>query len=135
MPKKPIVLTILDGWGYRPETHGNAIALARKPNYDRLLANYPNIRNQTRAIILVGDRRWNLRLTNGMDVRLPETGTEAALATLVKLDSDEQLLSRDITSIDLRLPDRVTVRLSEDAAKARADAIAASKPKRKAGDA
>jgi cell division protein FtsQ len=70
-----------------------------------------------------------------MDVRLPETGTEAALATLVKLDSDEQLLSRDITSIDLRLPDRVTVRLSEDAAKARADAIAASKPKRKAGDA
>lgn len=100
-----------------------------------LLANYPNIRNQTRAIILVGERRWNLRLTNGMDVRLPETGTEAALATLVKLDGGEQLLSRDITSIDLRLPDRVTVRLSEDAAKARADALAASKPKRKAGDA
>ena len=101
-----------------------------------LLANYPNIRNQTRAIILVGERRWNLRLTNGMDVRLPETGVETALATLVKLDGQEQLLSRDITSIDLRLPDRLTVRLSEDAAKARADAIAAaSKPKRKAGDA
>ena len=42
MPNKPIVLTILDGWGYRPETHGNAIALARKPNYDKLLASYPN---------------------------------------------------------------------------------------------
>ena len=39
---KPIVLTILDGWGYRPETHGNAIALARKPVYDKLLAEYPN---------------------------------------------------------------------------------------------
>ena len=39
---KPIVLTILDGWGYRPETHGNAIALARKPTYDKLLAEYPN---------------------------------------------------------------------------------------------
>lgn len=100
-----------------------------------LLANYPNIRNQTRAIVLVGERRWNLRLTNGMDVRLPETGTESALAALVKLDSEEQLLSRDITSIDLRLPGQVTVRLSEDAAKARADALAASKPKRKAGDA
>jgi 2,3-bisphosphoglycerate-independent phosphoglycerate mutase len=42
MPKQPIVLTILDGWGYRPETHGNAIALARKPLYDKLLADYPN---------------------------------------------------------------------------------------------
>ena len=39
---KPIVLTILDGWGYRAETHGNAIAQARKPTYDRLLTEYPN---------------------------------------------------------------------------------------------
>jgi 2,3-bisphosphoglycerate-independent phosphoglycerate mutase len=42
MPKAPIVLTILDGWGYRPETHGNAIAQARKPTYDSLLRDYPN---------------------------------------------------------------------------------------------
>ncbi|MDQ2833631.1 MAG: 2,3-bisphosphoglycerate-independent phosphoglycerate mutase [Acidobacteriota bacterium] len=41
MPK-PIVLTILDGWGYRRETHGNAIAQARKPVYDSLLRDYPN---------------------------------------------------------------------------------------------
>jgi 2,3-bisphosphoglycerate-independent phosphoglycerate mutase len=39
---KPIVLTILDGWGYRSETHGNAIAQARKPIYDSLLRDYPN---------------------------------------------------------------------------------------------
>src|SRR5580698_7652569 len=39
---KPIVLTVLDGWGYRPDTKGNAIALARKPNYDRLLKEFPN---------------------------------------------------------------------------------------------
>ena len=39
---KPIVLTILDGWGYRPETLGNAIALARKPVYDGLIAQFPN---------------------------------------------------------------------------------------------
>ena len=38
----PVILTILDGWGYRAETHGNAIALARKPTYDRLLREYPN---------------------------------------------------------------------------------------------
>jgi 2,3-bisphosphoglycerate-independent phosphoglycerate mutase len=39
---KPIVLTVLDGWGYRAETRGNAIALAHKPNYDTLLKNFPN---------------------------------------------------------------------------------------------
>src|SRR5881409_3046834 len=39
---KPLVLIILDGWGYRAETKANAIALARKPTYDRLLSEYPN---------------------------------------------------------------------------------------------
>jgi 2,3-bisphosphoglycerate-independent phosphoglycerate mutase len=39
---KPIVLTVLDGWGYRAETRGNAIALAKKPAYDELLKKFPN---------------------------------------------------------------------------------------------
>ncbi len=39
---RPIVLTVLDGWGYRAERKGNAIALARKPNYDSLLQKFPN---------------------------------------------------------------------------------------------
>jgi 2,3-bisphosphoglycerate-independent phosphoglycerate mutase len=39
---KPIVLTVLDGWGYRAETKGNAIALARKPTYDKLLKDFPH---------------------------------------------------------------------------------------------
>jgi len=42
MANKPIVLTILDGWGYRPDTHGNAIALARKPVYNRLVEEFPS---------------------------------------------------------------------------------------------
>ena len=42
MNKKPLVLTVLDGWGYRAETKGNAIALARKPAYDELLRKFPN---------------------------------------------------------------------------------------------
>ena len=41
-PAKPIVLTVLDGWGYRTETKGNAIALASKPTYDALLKKFPN---------------------------------------------------------------------------------------------
>ena len=42
MSKRPIVLTILDGWGYRAETANNAIAMARKPTYDLLIREYPN---------------------------------------------------------------------------------------------
>src|SRR5437899_5838844 len=44
---KPIVLTVLDGWGYRAETRGNAIALARRPAYDRLIRDFPNTLIQT----------------------------------------------------------------------------------------
>ncbi len=40
--KHPLLLTILDGWGYRPETANNAIALAQKPSYDKLLREFPN---------------------------------------------------------------------------------------------
>jgi len=40
--KRPLVLTILDGWGYSPVREGNAIAAARKPTYDMLLRKYPN---------------------------------------------------------------------------------------------
>src|ERR1700746_2097409 len=39
---KPIILTVLDGWGFRAEMKGNAVALARKPNYDRLISEFPN---------------------------------------------------------------------------------------------
>src|SRR6476646_4594 len=39
---KPLILIILDGWGYSPKIEANAIALARKPTYDRLLREYPN---------------------------------------------------------------------------------------------
>lgn len=96
-----------------------------------LLERYPNIRQQVKAVVYVGERRWNLRLGDGVDVRLPEQGVETALATLTRLDKDENLFSRDITAIDLRLPDRLTVRLSEDAAKARADMLKDKEKSRK----
>ena len=48
MPRqRPLILTILDGWGYSPAVEGNAIAAARKPNYDKLLAEFPNTVIQT----------------------------------------------------------------------------------------
>jgi cell division protein FtsQ len=98
-------------------------AEARAKDFLDLLAQHPHIRQQVKAVILVGERRWNLRLADGIDVRLPEKDVDAALAALTRLDQEEKLFSRDITAIDLRLPDRLTVRLSEDAAKARADML------------
>ena len=96
---------------------------------------YPDIRSALRASILVADRRWDLRLTNGIDVQLPESDVAAALDRLVELDHDKKLLSRDITVVDLRLPDRVTVRLSDAAAAARDEALKATLKKKKGGDA
>jgi cell division protein FtsQ len=98
------------------------------------LDRHPAIRAQVRAAILVAERRWNLRLRNGLDVRLPEDDVAGALQRLVALDAGKQLLSRDIVVVDLRLADRVTVRLSDEAAKAREDALkAAEKARRKGG--
>ncbi len=44
---KPVVLCILDGWGKRAETEGNAPALARTPNFDRLMQQCPNAQLMT----------------------------------------------------------------------------------------
>jgi cell division protein FtsQ len=73
----------------------------------------PDIASRMRAAVLVANRRWDLHLENGVTVRLPEKNVRQALARLVKLDTEERLLSRDVVVVDLRLPDRVTVRLPE----------------------
>jgi cell division protein FtsQ len=98
-----------------------------------LVANYPVVNSQLKAAIFVGERRWNLRLKDGLDIRLPEIDVGRALATLVKYDREDKLLSRDITAIDMRLPGRLTVRLSEEAAKAREEQF--KKSSKKAGSA
>ncbi len=99
-----------------------------------LLDRYPQVRSVTKAAIFVGERRWNLRLKDGLDIRLPENDVGNALAMLSKLDKEDRLFSRDIVAIDMRLSDRLTVRLSEDAAKAREDLFKAQdKSKKKAG--
>jgi cell division protein FtsQ len=100
-----------------------------------LLARYPQVRAATKAAIFVGERRWNLRLKDGLDIRLPENDVGNALAALSKLDKEDRLFSRDIVAVDMRLPDRLTVQLSEDAAKAREELFKDKKLKKKAGDA
>jgi cell division protein FtsQ len=98
------------------------------------LNHYPQIASLVEASVLVADRRWNLHLKGGIDVLLPEGAPDHALKTLAELERSKQLLARDIATVDLRLPDRVTVRLSDGAAAARDDALkAAEKNKKKKG--
>lgn len=108
---------------------------AKARDFLALLDRYPQVRSVTKAAILVGERRWNLRLNDGLDIRLPENDVGNALATLSKLDKEDRLFSRDIVAVDMRLPDRLTVQLSEEAAKARDELFKEKKPKKKAGDA
>jgi cell division protein FtsQ len=110
-------------------------AETRAKDFLVVLARYPAIRGEVRAAIFIAERRWNLRMKNGIDVRLPETGVEHALDTLAGLDRDKKLLARDVTSVDLRLPDRVGVRLSDAAAQAREEMLKKRFPKKKGGDA
>jgi cell division protein FtsQ len=110
-------------------------AETRARDFLALLSRYPQVHDVTKAAIYVGERRWNLRLKDGLDVRLPEHDVGNALAELSRLDKEERLFSRDIVAVDMRLPDRLVVQLSDDAAKAREKLFDDKKPKKKAGDA
>ncbi len=110
-------------------------AAAKARDFLAVLDRFPAVRDQVRASIFVAERRWNLRLKNGIDVRLPEIDVEGALATLSRLEAEQKLLTRDVASVDLRLPDRLSVRLSDAAAAAREEALKKTAPKKKGGDA
>ena len=89
------------------------------PDFMKLIGKFPDIAKRVQASVYVAERRWDIYLKDKIVVELPEAAPEQALATLVELDRTKNLLSRDITAIDLRLPDRVAVRQSDAAFAAR----------------
>jgi cell division protein FtsQ len=80
------------------------------------VAGFPTLSERVNAYILVAKRRWDLRLDNGVTIKLPETGTSAALAEVAALDREQALLSRGIVAVDMRIPDRISVELAKDEA-------------------
>jgi cell division protein FtsQ len=102
-------------------------ANARAPEFVALLEAMDELKPRVEAGVLVGQRRWNLRLKSGVDVKLPETDPQSAIATLLRLEHQSRILERDILAIDLRVSDRAFVRLSEEAAAVWADGHAAKK--------
>jgi cell division protein FtsQ len=135
--------TVLQGFdGSRfaglPLIVGDGAAPAARDFLD-VVGRYPLIREAVEASVFVAERRWNLRLKSGLEIKLPDTDAEQALQRLVALDRDKKLLSRDIAVVDLRLQDRVIVKLSDAAAAARAvevkELLKKEKPKKKGSEA
>jgi Cell division septal protein len=91
--------------------------------YLALLEQAGPLKKRIRAGTFVAGRRWTLKMDNGVDIRLPETGTEEALHRMVALERNEKVLEKDILAVDLRQPDRIVVRLSGEAAAARAETM------------
>jgi cell division protein FtsQ len=81
------------------------------PQLFAMLASEPALYSHVAAAVRVGGRRWNLKLNSGIDVALPEDDPDAAWHRLAALDRSESLLERNLLAVDLRLPDRLVVRL------------------------
>lgn len=96
----------------------------RLTEFARLVAAAGDLGPRIKAGILVAGRRWTLDMTNGVAVKLPEQDPEGALATLTRLQREARILDKDVLSVDLRTPDRVAVRLTEEGAATRAATLA-----------
>jgi len=106
----------LDGYAALPVVVGedapqNAAALLD------LLHTYPAVAGQVEAAVRVSGRRWNLRLHNGIDIRLPAEDVAQALDRLAAFQREHALFDRDVIAVDLRVPDRLIVRVNGEAAK------------------
>ena len=76
----------------------------------KTLATESELMDQVKAAVRIGGRRWNLRLKNDIDVRLPEEDTAKAWARLAEYEKTHRVLERDVQILDLRIPDRLIVR-------------------------
>jgi 2,3-bisphosphoglycerate-independent phosphoglycerate mutase len=84
MPGKPLILMILDGWGYSENKIGNAIAAAKTPTFDKLWQNYPH----------------SLLSASGLDVGLPRGQMGNSEVGHLHIGAARPVL-QDLTKIDL----------------------------------
>jgi cell division protein FtsQ len=96
----------------------------RAAEFVRVLDAAGDLRGKIRAGTLVAGRRWNLTMTAGMVVKLPEIDPQTAVTQLAVLQRDEHVIDRDVLSLDMRLAGRMVARLSEEATYVRTEALA-----------
>ncbi len=78
------------------------------------LATHPDLAKHVQASSWIGSRRWDLKLDNGVEVKLPEDGVADALQQLADAETSSRILERDVAVIDLRLAGKMIVRLAHD---------------------
>ena len=110
-----IPVTDLSRFAKLPTVVGGDEARHGAASLIELLANEPDLAARVTAIVLVGDRRWNLRVDNAIDVLLPEDDAAGAWTKLARLERTNQVLQRDVQTVDMRLPDRLVMRVSDPA--------------------
>lgn len=98
-------------------------ANARLEEAVALMNSAPSIRPRIRAAVLVAERRWNLMTVDGIEILLPEEDPRGALARVAALQDSKKLLDRDLVVVDVRVPDRLFVRLSDAAGEIRREAM------------
>jgi cell division protein FtsQ len=86
---------------------------------------WPDVKARVKAYIRVAGRRWDVKLDNGVFIKLPEHDMARAMAVLADMNQQYKLVERDIVAVDLRLEDRTTIQLTPDASDRRAKAVLA----------
>jgi cell division protein FtsQ len=89
-------------------------APAAAPELMRLIEAEPALARQVTGAERVDGRRWNVFIDGRIEVRLPERETTTAWSRLARLESEQALLARAVAAVDLRLADRVVVRLADE---------------------
>jgi len=112
-----IPVTRLDRFARLPMVVGEDAA-AHAANLLAMLSSEPELASRVTAAIDVGDRRWNLKIDNAIDVLLPSDDAAAAWTDLARLQRQDAILQHDVRAIDLRLPDRLVVRVAPEPPKA-----------------
>lgn len=75
-----------------------------------MLGREPELAARVSAAVRVDNRRWNVRIDKAIDVLLPEEDAAGAWARLAVLERQNNLLKRDVQTVDMRLPDRLVLR-------------------------
>ncbi|MEO0664079.1 MAG: cell division protein FtsQ/DivIB, partial [Planctomycetota bacterium] len=100
-----------------PQVAGEGVHLAID-EAARLFAIAAPLGQDLLGLVRVGERRWDLVLSGERRILLPETGAPAALARVMRRAQAERLFERDVVAVDMRLPDRPVLRLSQPAIEA-----------------
>jgi cell division protein FtsQ len=108
-----IPVTGLDRFAKLPMVVGEGAA-SHAAEFLAVLASEPDLAARVTAAIRVGDRRWNLRIDNAVDVLLPAEAAASAWSQLARLERSSAILKREVQTIDMRLPDRLVLRVTPE---------------------